>query len=458
MKFQQVRHFGIGPRLTLTFAVLIGLILGGNGLLVWQFHIARLQTDRLTGVSQQLVAVLRLQESLLSFHQQLDELARSKDAHLLVTEVAPLRGILLEKTEQTRAALADLPPEAPVDSAFLPTLEAIEITLPSQLEVITSLATSGDWEAVHLRVANELKPLETQTSALVNSIDHEVSEELTQAVANMRNVQHRILLLVPATAVSTFLIAAFFGWAIAQRIIDLRLEERVGERTRITRELHDTFLQTIQGSKLVADDALERSSDPDRMRRAMEQLSVWLGQATQEGRAALISLRTSTTQTNDLAESFERAVDECRIQGFPEASFVAEGMPAEMHPIVRDEIYRIGYEAIRNACQHSEATRMKVHLSYSRDLTLRITDNGKGIDPGVVIRGRDGHFGLQGMRERALRISGKLTVDSSPGSGTTIELIVPGRVIFRGSRSRGATLLSRLKGLYRGPDGTNDVN
>src|SRR5229473_4484267 len=89
-------------------------------------------------------------------------------------------------------------------------------------------------------------------------------------------------------------VAAFLGllWALYQlrlrqvaRQFNIRLEERVSERTRIARDLHDTFLQTIQGSKLVADDALDPSTDPTRMRRAMEQLSVWLASAMQEGRA-----------------------------------------------------------------------------------------------------------------------------------------------------------------------------
>jgi signal transduction histidine kinase len=444
MKSLDGRHFDIGPRLTLTFLALIALILGGNGLLVWQFYIARVQTDRLTGVSQQLIAVLRLQEGLLSFHQRLDDLAQSKDAHRFATEAEPLRRTLIEQTERTRTALANLPPESPVDPAFLPTLEAIDITLPSQLEVITSLAKSGDWEAVHLRLANELKPLETQTSTLVNSIDHEVSGELAQAVTKMRNVQRGILILVPTTAISTFLTAAFFGWAIARRIIELRLDERVSERTRITRELHDTFLQTIQGSKLVADDALEKSTDPIHMRRALEQLSVWLAQATREGRAALISLRTSTTLTNDLAESLERALDDCRIQGFPEAIFVAEGTATEMHPIVRDEIYRIGYEAIRNVFQHSGASRMDVRLSYSRDLVLTISDNGKGIAPDIATMGKAGHYGLQGMRERAMRIDAKLNLASSASSGTRIELIVPGHVVLQVRRPLWWTVFTRV--------------
>ncbi len=449
MKVPDVNYFNIGPRLTFTFAVLVALILGGNSLLIWQFHIARVEADRLTGVSQQVIAVLRLQEGLLSFHQRLDELAQAKDVHRMVTEAGPLRRALLEQTQRTRSAIARLPAGAHVDPAFSPTLRAIEITLPSQLDAIAALATSGDWENVRFRVSNELKPLETQSSALVDSIDQEGSEELKQAVANMGDVERRIFLIVPVTAISTFFIAAFFGLAVTQRIIELRLEERVSERTRITREFHDTFLQTIQGSKLVADDALELSTDPIRMRRAMEQLSVWLGQATQEGRAALNSLRASATQRNDLAEALRRVTEDGVIPDSMAVTFSVIGDAREMHPIVRDEIYRIGYEAIRNACAHSGASQLRVELRYAHDLALRVADNGTGIDPAIADRGKDGHFGLQGMRERAARIGGKLRLVSSSNSGTEIHLIVPGGIIFRKTIPVRRSLFTRIRTLFR---------
>jgi len=239
------------------------------------------------------------------------------------------------------------------------------------------------------------------------------------------------------------------------RTMSARFDERLAERTRLAREIHDTLLQTIQGSKMVADDALDESSDLPHMRRAMERLSGWLGQATQEGRAALNSLRNSTTQTNDLAEAFERALDDSRIQGGPEAVFVVEGTAAEMHPIARDEIYRIGYEAIRNASQHAEASHLTVHLSYSQDLVLTVSDNGKGIDPQVAAYGKDGHFGLPGMRERALRIGAKLAIVSSARSGTKIELIVPGRVIFRDAQPSWRTLFTRVKNIVGGTHPTD---
>src|SRR5262249_4352251 len=127
-------YFDIGPRLTLAFALLIALILAGNALVIWQFHTARIQTDRVTGANQQLIAVLQLQLGLLSFHQRLDDLARSGDAHYLTTEAEPLRRVLQDQAQQARIAAANQPPGTQVDPAFFPTLETIEVTLPAQLD------------------------------------------------------------------------------------------------------------------------------------------------------------------------------------------------------------------------------------------------------------------------------------------------------------------------------------
>jgi signal transduction histidine kinase len=256
---------------------------------------------------------------------------------------------------------------------------------------------------------------------------------------------------VSCVAAFVALFGAFYQLRLRQvaRQFNIRLEERVGERTRIARDLHDTFLQTIQGSKLVVDDALDQSTDPIRMRRAMQQLSVWLASAMQEGRAALNSLRTATTQTNDLAEALRRVTEDGLIPSSMAVTFSVVGDAKEMHPIVRDEIYRIGYEAIRNACTHSGASRLEVELRYARDLTLRVDDNGTGIDPAVADRAKEGHFGLQGMRERAARIGGRLKVGSSSNSGTEIRLIVPGGIIFRKRMPVRRSLFTRIRTLFR---------
>ncbi|HXP42936.1 MAG TPA: ATP-binding protein, partial [Candidatus Acidoferrales bacterium] len=233
------------------------------------------------------------------------------------------------------------------------------------------------------------------------------------------------------------------------RAIAARFDERLAERTRMARELHDTFLQTIQGSKLVVDLALKQSTDPIGMRGALEQLSVWLERATQEGRAALNSLRTAPAQTNDLAEALRRVTKDDLIPNSMAVTFSVVGDAREMHPIVRDEIYRIGYEAIRNACVYSGASQLEVELRYAYDLVLRVSDNGIGIDPVIADRGKDGHFGLQGMRERAARIGGNLTLGSSSNSGTEIKLVVPGDIVFRKVTAIHRTLFARIKVLLK---------
>jgi signal transduction histidine kinase len=153
------------------------------------------------------------------------------------------------------------------------------------------------------------------------------------------------------------------------------------------------------------------------------------------------ALRVSTREKNDLAEALRRAIEDCRRQGSLEASLSITGDSREMHPVVRDEVYRITYEAIRNACRHSGGSHLEVGLTYSSDLAIRVSDNGVGIDAAFASDGREGHFGLQGMRERAARIGARLTVVSSAGTGTEIVLIVPGRVVFR----QAATLFDRIR-------------
>jgi signal transduction histidine kinase/ligand-binding sensor domain-containing protein len=255
-----------------------------------------------------------------------------------------------------------------------------------------------------------------------------------------------------ATALAALLVvAAVYRVRVRQigRAMTVRFDERLAERTRIARDLHDTFLQTIQGSKLVADDALDTATDFPRMRQAMKTLSEWLARATLEGRTSLNSLRTSTTEVNDLAEAFRRAIEECRIHSSMEVSLKVIGEVQPMHPVVRDEVYRIGYEAIRNACVHSHAQQLGVDLSYLKDLTMSVRDNGAGMDVALVEKGKAGHFGLLGMRERAERIAAKLTIDSSASAGTVIELIVPGGVIYSHGDSKRYTLRGKVRSLLK---------
>ena len=173
----------------------------------------------------------------------------------------------------------------------------------------------------------------------------------------------------------------------------------------------------------------------------------WLEQATREGRTALNSLRTSTTQRNDLAEALRRATEN---SGHPSSMTVALsviGEAREMHPIVRDEVYRIGYEAIRNAYKHSNGSRLTVGLTYAQDLTLRVADNGIGIEPADRGQGEGRTLRAAGDAGAGGPHRGNLTLVSSLASGTEIKLVVPGRIIFRKQGSARPSQGARLRAL-----------
>jgi len=424
-------YFNIGRRLTLTLALLIALILGGNGLVISEFQKARRQNDRLTSVSQQLIAVLQLQESLHSFHQRLNELIQSRDARLLETETKPLRAAIVEQTRQTQRTLAYMPPDFHVDPAFLTALDAIENTLPTQIEEITALARIGDWEAVSRRFDNESRTMETTTAAHVRSLNRDLDDELPRAVSNMRNVQHRILLIVPATAISTVLVAVLFGWAIARRILELRLEERVRERTRIARELHDTLLQSFQGVLMKLSVVPYQIPDHPDVQENLEAVIEQARKAVMEGRDAVQGLRSSTAEPHNLVQAIRTFGGQLAAGvgggNAAEIELQAAGAAREFPPLVWDEVYRIACEAVRNAFQHAEGSRILVEIHYAeRQFLLTVRDNGKGIDAKTLEQGgRLGHHGLPGMRERAKLAGGKLSIWSEPGSGTEVKLTIP---------------------------------
>jgi signal transduction histidine kinase len=330
-----------------------------------------------------------------------------------------------------------MPTGSKVDARLLPTLDAIEIDLPTQLDAITNLASSGDWNAVKFRIDEKLNAFEIEASALVKSVDQGFAEEISRSESIMKRVKGRILILVPATAIFTFVIATFFVWAIARKLLELRLEERVNERTRIARDLHDTLLQSFHGLLLSFQTVYDLL--PARPTEAKETLGSAIDEAAEaitEGRNAVEGLRSSTVVTNDIAEAIKGIGEELATDGANETSAVfrveVEGTPRDLHPILRDEAYRIAGEALRNAFRHARARQIEVEIHYDhRQFRLRVRDDGKGIHPDVLGEdGRAGHFGLHGMRERAKLVGGKLAVWSELGSGTEIELTIPGSAAY----------------------------
>jgi signal transduction histidine kinase len=441
MKPMDAKKLDLYPGAKLTFFLLVGLIVGGNGLLIWQFHIGRLQADRVSRVSAQMAAVLRLQGDLLAFHQRLGELAQAKNASGLLTETEASRGALLEQVRRTKGSLTHSSPGTKVDPQLLPTLDAIEIGLPSQLDSIAGLASSGDWEAVSFRIAERLNPFQNEASALVRIVDHNFAEELSRSHSNLESVQNRILILVPATAIYTFVIATLFSWTIARKVLNVRVEERVNERTRIARDLHDTLLQSFHGLLFQFQAATYLlPGRPEEARKTLERALDQAEDAINEGRDAVQGLRSSTLESNDIAEATRTMGEALATEGTDQASTVfrveVEGTPRNLHLILRDEVCRIVGEALRNAFRHAQARQIEVEIHYDdRQLRMRVRDDGKGIDP-ELLSGRAGHYGLNGMRERAKLAGGELAVWSQLASGTEIELTIPAAVAYATSPRR----------------------
>jgi len=214
----RINKLKIAPRLILCFAVIVLLMLVGNTLLVWQFYLVRQQSDRVSALARELVVVSRFQTDVLSLDAKLDSLAKSEDIDGLKREAGRLRSILLTDTAAVRDALIRLPSDAPRDTAILPTVEAVGVTLPPQLDAVIALGAASDWNVARLRLANEKKPLEASASNLVRSVEQQVSDQLSQSVAQAERVQSRILLILPLTAFVTLLVSIFLGFAITQSI------------------------------------------------------------------------------------------------------------------------------------------------------------------------------------------------------------------------------------------------
>jgi signal transduction histidine kinase/ligand-binding sensor domain-containing protein len=261
-------------------------------------------------------------------------------------------------------------------------------------------------------------------------------------------------------------VAAFFVllWGLHRyrlyqvaREFNANLEGRVDERLRVARDLHDTLLQSFHGLlfRFQAVDNL-LPAHPGEAKQTLESALDDSAQAITEARDAVHELRSSTVVTNDLAAAVTALGEQLAVhqatsspsQDSPTILVEVEGTPQDLHPILRDEIYRIAGEALRNAFSHAHARRIEVEIRYDdRGLRVRIRDDGSGIDPSVLSHdGRAGHWGLTGMRERVSHIGGEIDLWSELGAGTEVELRIPASIAYRTSAGWGVRLFRRKKG------------
>lgn len=217
---------------------------------------------------------------------------------------------------------------------------------------------------------------------------------------------------------------------LTQRM-DLRFEERLAERTRIAQDLHDTLLQGFLSASMQLHVAAEQIPTASPAKPLVGRVLELMRQIIEEGRTTLRGLRSTTGGSRDLAESFSGIQGELASGESIDYRVTVEGPSRPLHPVIRDEIYHIGREALVNAFRHSGAATIEVELEYGlKQLRVLVRDDGRGIDPQVLRSGREGHWGIPGMRERAEEIGARLRLWSRPRGGTEVELSIPGQIAY----------------------------
>jgi signal transduction histidine kinase len=209
-----------------------------------------------------------------------------------------------------------------------------------------------------------------------------------------------------------------------------RLQERLDERERIARELHDTLLQAVQGLTLKLQSFAEQMPAGQPTRKLMEQALDRADEMLAEGRDRVRNLRAA--QASDvLSDVLAAAADRFRLDPAIEIKVQVDGARRSLHPVVFDEVVAIASEALFNAFTHAHAEHIAVEVRYERNqLVVRVHDDGVGIARQVMELGREGHFGLTGMRERAAKIRGQLSIRSSPGAGADVTIAVPAGLAY----------------------------
>jgi signal transduction histidine kinase len=210
-----------------------------------------------------------------------------------------------------------------------------------------------------------------------------------------------------------------------KREFDIRLEERREERTRIARDLHDTLFQGLLGASMILHRAVDGLPADSPSKNALSRALSLIYQVIEEGRAALDGLRSRVDSPTNLEKAFANVRDEFTPAG-PQLRIYVMGLPPALDPAVQDQVYLIAREALVNALRHSGATMIEAEIEYlPSKVRVVVRDNGSGIDPEMLKSGRNSHWGLVGMRERAKNIGAQLQIWSWKGAGTEVEISLP---------------------------------
>lgn len=216
------------------------------------------------------------------------------------------------------------------------------------------------------------------------------------------------------------------------REMSVRRDERLRERARIARDMHDTLLQGFLGVSMQMQVAVEQVSAESPVKPALDRAVLRMRHLINESREMLQGLRSSAMESMSLELALSRLREELPPRGGVQFRVFVTGQPKALKRAIQEQIYLIGREALLNALRHSEGTTIEAEIEYlPRQLRVSIRDNGRGMDPEVVTAGRSAHWGLVGMRERAENIGAQFRIWSRLGAGTEVEISVPGPVLTK---------------------------
>jgi signal transduction histidine kinase/ligand-binding sensor domain-containing protein len=380
---------------------------------------------------------------------------------LQVVDPASLQSNIVPPPVHVEQIIVDRKAYVPRESLRLPALSrdieidytALSLVTPEKVRFRYKLeGHDADWqdpEARRQAFYSDLSPGNYRFRVIASNNDgvwnsSGATQDFTVLPAFFQTAWFRLLCFVTAGAM-LWLLYILRLRQLARRM-QTRFEERLEERERIARDLHDTLLQGIFSASMQLDVANNRLPEDSPAKPLVQRVIALMKQVGEEGRNALRSLRSPLPDSDNLEQALSRIRKEFAPPENVDFRVIAQGEPRPMRPVIQGEVYRIVREAIINAFRHSNARKIEVVVNYvSGNLRITVRDDGCGMDSQMIRAGRDGHWGLPGMRERAETIGARMRVMSRDKAGTEVKLWVPGEQAFEsGSQGQFWSWLVRL--------------